>query len=142
MNLLMCSDIIADKRSGFPWRKIIRAIISGIGGNIFILVFLMTFLRIFETIRFMPWILAFNSAITGYALVDKTGNHPAYLKTIAAIAGFFNVMVTCGIFAGISVLLFGDLFLAVRDIGFFMVIGIVCSEIGTLLAIKYYKQKL
>lgn len=88
----------------------------------------------------MPWILAFNSALTGYALVDKTGNHPAYLKTISAGAGFVSVMITCGIFAGASVLLFGDLFLAVRDIVFFIIIGIVCSEIGTVLAVKYYKQ--
>jgi hypothetical protein len=139
MNLIMCSDIIENKQSGFPWRKIMRALLSGIGGNIVILVFLMTFLHIFETIRFMPWILAFNSAITGYALADKTGHHPAYLKTISAIAGFFNVAVTCGLFAAASVLLFGDLYLAARDIGFFMVVGIVCSEIGTLLAIKYYR---
>ena len=116
-----------------------RALLSGIGGNIVILVFLMTFLHIFETIRFMPWILAFNSALTGFALADKTGNHPAYLKTIAAIAGVFNVGVTCGLFAGASVLLFGDFYLAVRDIGFFMAVGVVCSVIGSLLALKYYK---
>ena len=138
----MCSNIIVDKQSGVPWRNIVRAILSGIGGNLVILVFLMTFLKIFETIRFMPWILAFNSALTGYALVDKTGKHPAYLKTISAVAGLVNVMVSCGIFVGASVMLFGDLFLAARDMGFFMVIGIVCSEIGTLLAIKYYKHNL
>ena len=117
-----------------------RAIFSGIGGNIVILVFLMTFLHIFETIKFMPWILAFNAALTGFALADKTGNHLACLKTISAIAGLFTVVVTCGIFAAASVLLFGDLFLALRDIGFFMVVGVVCSEIGTLLAIKYYRN--
>ena len=139
MNLIMCSDIIEDKQSGYPWQKIIRALLSGIGGNIVILVFLMTFLHIFETIRFMPWIIAFNSALTGYALVDKTGNHPAYLKTISAIAGVFNVAVTCGLFAAASVLLFGDLFLALRDIGFFMVVGLVCSEIGSWLAVRYYR---
>ena len=135
----MGSDNIRDRPSGFPWRKIIRAILSGIGGNIVILVFLMTFLHIFETIRFMPWILAFNSVLTGYALADKAGHHPAYLKTISAIAGLINVTVTCGLFTAASVLLFGDLYLAVRDIGFFMVVGIVCSEIGTWLAIKYYR---
>jgi hypothetical protein len=136
----MGSDIIEDKKSGSSWRKIIQAILSGIGGNIVILVFLMTFLHIFETIRFMPWILAFNAALTGFALADKTGNHPAYLKTISAVAGIFNVTVTCSLFVAASVLLFGDLFLALRDIGFFMVVGLVCSEIGTLLAVKYYRN--
>ena len=136
----MGSDNIKEKQNGFAWRKIIQAILSGIGGNIVILVFLMTFLHIFETIKFMPWILAFNAALTGFALADKTGNHPAYLKTISAIAGVFNVTVTCGLFATASVLLYGDLFLALRDIGFFMAVGIVCCEIGTLLAIKYYRN--
>ena len=140
MYLIMCSNNIEVKQTGFPWRKIRRAILSGLGGNVVILVFLMTFLHIFETIRFMPWVLAFNAAITGYALADKTGHHPVYLKTISAIAGFFNVTVTCGLFAAASVLLFGDLYLGVRDIVFFMVIGVVCSEIGTLLAIKYYQN--
>lgn len=136
----MGSEIIKDKQNGFAWWKIIQAILSGIGGNIVILVFLMTFLHIFETIRFMPWILAFNAAMTGFALADKTGEQPAYLKTISAIAGVLNVTVTCGIFAAASVLLFGDLFLALRDIGFFLVVGLVCSEIGTLLAVKYYRN--
>jgi hypothetical protein len=135
----MCSDIKMDNKSDFTRRRIIRAMLSGLGGNIVILIFLMTFLHIFETIRFMPWILAFNSALTGYALVDKTGNHRDYLKTIAAIAGLISVIVTCGLFAGASVLLFGDIYLATRDFVFFIVIGVVCSEIGSWLAIKYYK---
>jgi len=136
----MGSEIIKDKQNGFAWRKIIRAILSGIGGNIVILVFLLTFLHIFEIIRFMPWVLAFNAAMTGFALADKTGDHPAHLKTISAIAGLLNVTVTCGIFVAVSGLLFGDLFLALRDIGFFMGVGLVCSEIGTLLAVKYYRN--
>ena len=136
----MGSDNIKEKQNGFAWRKIIQAILSGIGGNIVILVFLMTFLHIFETIKFMPWILAFNAALTGFALADKTGNHPAYLKTISAIAGVFNVTVTCGLFAAASVLLLGDLFLSLRDIGIFMVVGLVCSEIGTWLAVKYFRN--
>ena len=136
----MGSDIIENKQSDFPRRRIIRAMLSGIGGNIVILVFLMTFLHIFETIRFMPWIIAFNTALTGFALADKTGNHPAHLKTISGITGLFNVTVTCGLFTAVSVLLFGDLYLALRDIVFFMAIGLVCCEIGTLLAIKYYNS--
>lgn len=136
----MDSDITRDKQYGFAWRKIMRAILSGIGGNIVILVFLMTFLHIFEIVRFMPWVLAFNAAMTGFALVDKSGNHPVYLKTISAVAGVFTVMVTGGLFAAASVLLFGDLFLTLQDIGVFMGVGLVCSEIGTWLGVKYYRN--
>jgi len=129
---------MAVKNSGFAWRRILRAILSGIGGNIVMLVFLMSFLHVSETIRFMPWVLAFNAALTGFGLPAKSGRQPALLKIISALGGMLCIMVTCGLFAGASVLLFGDLYLAARDIVFFLVIGLVCSEIGTLLAIKYY----
>jgi hypothetical protein len=135
----MCSETLIDKQIRSCWRRFFRAVFSGIGGNLVILVFLMTFLHIFETIRFMPWILAFNAALTGFALVGKTSDHPAFLKTISALAGLLNVLVTCGLFVGIAVLLFGDLFMAVRDFVIFLLVGVVCCELGTLLALRYYR---
>ena len=128
-----------EKKDGFPFRRILRAILIGIGGNIILIVFLMTFLHIFETIKFMPWIIAFNTAHTGYSLVDKTGKQLSYRLLISALAGLFNVLITSGIFVGLSVLLFGDLFLGMREIGLFISIGILCSVVGTILAVKYFK---
>lgn len=138
MNLVMSLNRTAEKQ-GSPLRRIIRAIVIGFGGNIILIVFLMTFLHIFEAIKFMPWIIAFNTAHTGYSLVDKAGKHLAYRKLLSALAGFVNVMITIGMFSVLSVFLFGDLYLGFRDIGLFIIIGVLCSLIGTLLAVKYYK---
>ena len=130
----------AEKQGGFPFRRIIRAILIGIGGNIILIVFLMTFLHIFEAIKFMPWIIGFNTAHTGYSLADRAGKHLAYRKLISALAGLVNVLITIGIFAVLSVFLFGDLYLGIRDIGLFIVLGILGSVLGTILAVKYYKS--
>ena len=131
---------MTEKQGDFPLKRILKAIVIGIGGNILIIVFLMTFLHIFEAIKFMPWIIAFKTAHTGYSLVDKAGKHLAHRKLLSALAGFANVMITLGIFTVLSVFLFGDQYLGMRDIGLFIIIGVLCSLGGTLLAVKYYKS--
>jgi len=142
MNSVMTLNSTAEKQGGFPLKKILKAIAIGIGGNLILIVFLMTFLPILGIIKFMPWIIAFNSAHTGYSLVDKAEKHLAYRKLISALAGFANVMITIGFFAVLSVFLFGDQYLGIRDIGLFIIIGVLCSLIGTLLAVKYYKSNI
>jgi len=142
MNLTMSLNRPAENKGIFSYRRILKAILIGIGGNLILIVFLMTFLQIFEAIKFMPWIIAFNTAHTGYSLVDRAGKQLAYRKLISALAGFANVMITIGIFAVMAVLLFGDLYLGVRDMGLFTLIGVLCSLAGTLLAAKYYQSNI
>lgn len=138
----MTSSGIADKDRDFSLRRIVKAVLIGIGGNVILILFLMTFLHIFEAFKFLPWIIAFNTAHTGYSLVEKTGKPHSRRKLISALAGISNVMITSGILALLALLSFGDLFLGIRDIGLFIVVGVLCSEVGTLLAVKYYKLKI
>jgi hypothetical protein len=142
MILVMTSSGIADKDRDFSLGRIFKAVLIGIGGNIILILFLMTFLNIFEAIKFTPWIIAFNTAHTGYSLVDKTGKPHSRRKLISALAGLSNVMLTSGILVLLAVLTFGELFLGIRDIGFFIIVGVLCSEAGTLLAVKYYNLKI
>jgi hypothetical protein len=139
MIFIMNSDNMVDKDGGFSFRRIFRAILIGIGGNIILLLFLMTFLHIFEVIRFLPWIIAFNTAHTGYSLVDKTGKPRSHRKLVSALAGISNVLITTGILTLLVAVSFGDLILGFRDIGLFIVVGVLCSVGGTLLAARYYK---
>ena len=140
MNIVMNANGLSAKNQGFPLKKIMKAILVGIGGNLILIVFLMTFLQILAAIKFVPWILAFNTALTGFSLVDKAGNHPVYYKWTSVMAGLINVLITLGIFAMLAVFLFGDLFLGLRDFGLFILIGVVCSVLGTLLAAKHYSS--
>lgn len=136
----MSSGTLTENSDSSHFKKILRAIFIGIGGNLVIVVFLMTFLHIFETIKFLPWIIAFNTALTGFSMVDKTGGFLAYPKILSAVGGLVNVLITSAVFVLVAVLMFGDFFLGLKDIGFFVAVGIICSELGTLLAIKYFKK--
>lgn len=140
MNIVMNASGLSEKKNDFPLKKIMKAVFIGIGGNLILIVFFMTFLQIFEAIKFMPWIIAFNTAHTGFSLVDKAGNHPFYIKLTSVTAGLATVLITVGIFAVLAVFLFGDLFLQFRDFGVFILIGVVCSLLGTFLAVKYYSS--
>ena len=138
MNLVMSLNQMAEKPDGFPLKKILKAVAIGIGGNIILIVFLMTFLPILGIIKFMPWIIAFNTAHTGYSLVDRSGNL-AFPKLTSALAGSTNAVITTGLFALLSSFLSGDLYLGIGDVGLFIIIGVLCSVAGTILAVKYYK---
>ena len=140
MNIVMNANGLSEKKNDFPLKKIMKAVFIGIGGNLILIVFFMTFLQIFEAIKFMPWIIAFNTAHTGFSLVDKAGNHPLNYKLTSVLASLANVLITVSIFAVLAVFMFGDLFLEIRDFGLFIVIGVVCSLLGTLLAVKYYSR--
>ena len=86
----------------------------------------------------MPWIIAFNTAHTGYSLVDRAGNL-AFPKLISALAGSTNAVITTGLFALLSSFLSGDHYLGIGDAGLFIITGVLCSVAGTILAAKYYK---
>ena len=138
MNLVMSLNQMAEKPNGFPLKKILKAVAIGIGGNIILIGFLMTFLPILGILKFMPWIIAFNTAHTGYSLVDRAGNL-AFPKLISALAGSTNAVITTGLFALLSSFLSGDLYLGIGDVGLFIIIGVLCSVAGSILAVKYYK---
>ena len=138
MNIDMTLNSSTQKLDSFSLKKILKAIAIGIGGNIILIGFLMTFLPFFGVIQFLPWIIAFNTAHSGYSLVDRVGR-PGFPKLTAALAGFANAFITTGLFALLTSFLSGYPYLGIRDIGFFISIGVLCSVAGSILAVKYYK---
>ena len=120
-------------------RKTLRSLLVGVGGNIILFLFLTTFLHISETNRFIPWIIGFNSCLTGFSLVGKDLKTRRHLKAISVVAGFLNAVISTAFIVGLTQLQFGDYFLGISDFIIFAVIGMVCSGLGTLLAVKYYK---
>ena len=119
-------------------RKTMRALLVGVGGNIILFLFLTTFLHISETNRFIPWIIAFNSCLTGFSLVSKDLYTLPHLKAISVVTGLLNALISTALIVGLTQLQFGDYFLGISDYIIFAVIGMVCSGLGTLLAVKYY----
>lgn len=121
--------------------KIAYSILAGVLGTILIVLFLSTFLHIFSVLKIIPWVIALNTAITGYALLDNTGDLLKYKKISAMAAGILNVFITYAILILISVNILGENLFDSRDLMVFLIIGIVCSGLGAILAVQYFKLK-
>ena len=118
--------------------KFVYSTFVGVFGTILLFLFSNTFLNVFEALSFIPWIIALNTAITGYSLLDKTKNLLTHKHVSSIGAGILNVIITYVILTLLFVYLVGESFFDTRDLILFLIIGIVCSELGALLAIKYF----
>ena len=120
--------------------KIGYAVFAGVLGTVLFVLLLSTVVRLDEFTRLIPLILvAFNTAVTGYALIEKTRDRLKHKLLSSIMAGVANVILTHTIlnlmfFFQIDMFIFG-----VVDLIFFLITGLICSGLGGLLALKYFK---
>ena len=134
-------SFLKKKINSYLLGKIAYSIFVGVFGTILLVLFLATFLHTFEVVKFIPWIIALNTAITGYSLLDKTRDQLKYKQLFSISAGILNVIFTYVILSIISVNFLGEYLLGTWDFIVFLIIGVICSELGALLAIRYFKLK-
>ena len=121
--------------------KIAYCILTGIFGTAVLIAFLSVFMELYSVVSFIPWIIAFNTAMTGYSLLDKTKDTLKYKQISSIGAGVLNVIITYFLLSLFSFYFFDENLFSIKDFALFLVIGVVCSELGALLAIKYFKLK-
>ncbi|MGD2270533.1 MAG: hypothetical protein PVI06_09050 [Desulfobacterales bacterium] len=126
------------KNGAMPSWKVVQSMLIGIGGNLICFLFLLTFLHVFEAFKFIPWIIAFNSMLTGYAVIDKTRNLVEPNKAVSTAAGTLTALMTCLVLTILSIFVVGENLVTIQDWMLCVVIGSVCSVLGALLAIKYH----
>ena len=121
--------------------KFAYSILAGVFGVAVLAMFLAVFMELYRVVPFVPWIIAFNTAMTGYSLIDKTRDTLKYKQVSSISAGILNVIITYFLLSLSSFYLFNENLFSIWDFALFLIIGIVCSELGALLAIKYFKLK-
>ncbi len=121
--------------------KIAYSVLVGVFGTVLLVLFLTVLIHIYQVIKFIPWIIAFNTALTGYALQDQAGDRIRHKHISSIAAGILNVLVTYMILSMIFLHMAGVLQFGVRDLLVYLTIGVVCSELGALLGIKYFRLK-
>ncbi len=121
--------------------KIAYSIFTGVFGVAVLVMFLAVFMELYRVVPFVPWIIAFNTAMTGYSLIDKTRDTLKYKQVSSISAGILNVIITYFLLSLLSFYFFSENLFTQWDFALFLIIGIVCSELGALLAIKYFKLK-
>ena len=125
----------------FPIRKILWSILVGIGGNVLVFLFLTTFLNFYAALKFIPWIIAFNCALTGYMMLDKTRSTLKYKKGFAILSGSL-VVVAVSLFVVTALPnMIGTFQITVYDLFSWAFIGATLSGMGAMLAIKYFNIK-
>ena len=117
------------------------AVFSGVCGTLILVVFLNAILNVFQVIKIIPFIVAFNTAMTGYALIEKCRERirPKYAWVLGA--GLATVVFSGGLLVSFSLYFLGENLLGLKLFLFLIIIGAVSSELGALLAVKYFKIK-
>ncbi|MEJ2097607.1 MAG: hypothetical protein P8Y38_10845 [Deltaproteobacteria bacterium] len=113
----------------------------GVGavGAVILVVFLAKLLTVATLGNLMPFIFGFNAALTGYMVIEKTGDALAYKRTVAMISGVALVIVATLI---LNVLYFqgtGIYLIFMEDLLLLLPVSIIASVLGAMLAIKYFQ---
>lgn len=119
--------------------KVAYAIFSGVCGTLLLVVFCAAFMDVYQVVKYLPWMMAFNTAMTGFSLIEKTRDGIAHKHLAAVGAGLANVIITYGILTIFSFYFLGESPLGAQIFLILVAIGTVCSAIGAWLAVKYFK---
>jgi hypothetical protein len=118
--------------------KFVQPILTGVFGSI-LLVFFFTGLMSIGTIgKFLPFVIGFNTALTGYNLLRRTKNKFKYKRIWGLISGIITVVITVLILNGLFFYLFGGYIVCIIDFLLLISIGSVFSWLGAVLAIRYF----
>jgi len=126
------------QKDGLPG-MVAYAVFSGVCGTLLLVMFCAAFLDLYQVLKYLPWMIAFNTAMTGFSLIEKTRDRIVHKHVSALCAGLVNVVLTSGILTIFSFYLLGENLLGSIMILFLLIIGAVCSELGAWLAVKYFK---
>jgi uncharacterized membrane protein len=121
----------------YLWKQIVYSIFTGFFGTLLVALFLTCFMPLTATVRYIPWIIGFNTAVAGYTLIDRTREQIRYQKAAGAGTGFLVTVTACitlnlmaGYMTGIGLIYWTDLL-------FFTIIGTGFGWLGAVLSMKY-----
>jgi hypothetical protein len=117
------------------------SVLIGVVGTTLILMFLATFLTLSRTLDFLPWVIGFNTAMTGFSLVEKSRDVLRRWLPASVGAGILNVVLTLGVVSGLSFYVTGAALFALLDLALLLGLGGLCAALGGWLAIKHCRFK-
>ena len=119
--------------------KILHSILVGIVGTILVVGFLSTFLHVFTVAKLTPFVIALNSLITGYYLIDKTRDQLQRKQATVLIVAASYVLLSFVIINMFFLYSVGGHIFTIYHLAVYLIAGIVCTELGSMLAIKYFR---
>jgi len=113
------------------------SVLIGVIGSTLIVMFLTTFLSISGALGLLPWIIGFNTAMTGFSLIDKTRDALKHRLPFSVGAGIINAVMTLGVLTGLALYVTGTTLFGLMDWALLSGLGGPCGALGGWLAIKY-----
>ncbi len=125
----------------YPWKQIIYSIFTGFFGTLLVILFLTFFMPLTATVRYVPWVIGFNTAVAGYTLIDRTRERIRYQKAAGAGAGFLVAVTACITLNLMAAYMTGIGLIYWTDLLFFTIIGTGFGWLGAILSMKYLAIK-
>jgi hypothetical protein len=129
------------KSNGSLAGKAVFAVFSGVIGTLVLTAFGAAIMEVYQVVKYLPWIIAFNTAMTGFSLVDRARRLMTRWHVAAAGAGIANAVITLLVLTLLSNYFAGENLIGVTRWGAFLVIGAACGGLGGWLAMKAHPQK-
>lgn len=134
-------SLFYEKSDGNLIGKAAFAVFSGVCGTLLLVVFCAMFVDVYRVLKFLPWMIAFNTAMTGFSLIEKSKDLIVRKHLAAVSAGLVNVVIVAGILTLFSIYATGENLFSVPKYFLLFVLGAGCSEVGAWLAIKDLLRK-
>jgi hypothetical protein len=117
------------------------AILAGVGGNIVLIHFLSGLMTAQTLSGLLDWIVGFNTALTGYMLVEKDRAGLPFRRVLCIGAGLVNTGITILAVNYLYQLMWDFPLIAMADAVILLTIGAILGLAGGVLAEKYLKFK-
>ena len=117
--------------------KFVHPILTGVFGSVLLVIFFTGLMSIGTIGKFLPFVIGFNTALTGYNLLYRSKNKFKYKRIWGLISGIITVVITVLILNGLFFYLAGDYIICIMDFLFLISVGSVFSWLGAVLAIRY-----
>jgi hypothetical protein len=117
--------------------KTAYSILVGTVGSIILMAFLNTIVLPAASVKFLPLVIAFNAALTGYMVVEKTRSYFQHKWSLAVVAGLSTTLLTFGALNLFFLQTTGLFLISLPQLAVMLVLGIGSSWFGAVLAINY-----
>lgn len=119
----------------------IYSILAGSMGAIILVLFLTGMSLATSIGGILPVIIGFNTALTGYMVLEKTRNAFTHKRLAAICSGAAVVVITALLLNIMSLWGAGVFLIGIEQLMVLVCTGIIASGLGGILAIKYFKLK-
>jgi len=95
--------------------KFVRPILTGVFGSVLLVIFFTGLMSIGTTVKFLPFVIGFNTALTGYNLLRQTKNEFKYKRIWGLTSGIVTAVITVLILNGLFFYLTGEYIICIMD---------------------------